>query len=127
MCIRDRCTRIYKAQEQIEVIPKLEVDIVREFNFLVEQHFKEKHSVSEYADMLNKSPKTLSNLFGKFHTKSPLKMIQDRIMLEARRMLRYTEKPVSEIGYDLGFNDIQSFSRFFKKNEGHSPSEFRLT
>ncbi len=121
------CTRIYKAQEQIEVIPKLEVDIVREFNFLVEKHFKEKHSVSEYADMLNKSPKTLSNLFGKFHTKSPLKMIQDRIMLEARRMLRYTEKPVSEIGYDLGFNDIQSFSRFFKKNEGHSPSDFRLT
>ena len=120
------CTRIYKAQEQIELIPKIESDIVRQFNYLVEKHFKEKHTVSEYADLLNKSPKTLSNLFGKFHDKSPLKLIQDRIMLEARRLLRYTEKPVSEIGYDLGFNDIQSFSRFFKKNEGNSPSDFRL-
>ena len=108
------------------MIPKIESDIVRQFNYLVEKHFKEKHTVSEYADLLNKSPKTLSNLFGKFHDKSPLKLIQDRIMLEARRLLRYTEKPVSEIGYDLGFNDIQSFSRFFKKNEGNSPSDFRL-
>lgn len=121
-----QCTRIYRSQENIPAEPKPESDLVREFNFLVEQYFKDKHTVSEYADMLNKSPKTLSNLFGKFHNKSPLKLIQERIMLEARRLLRYTEKPISEIGYDLGFNDIQSFSRFFKKNEGNSPSDFRI-
>ena len=107
-------------------IPAIEFDIVREFNYLVEKHFKEKHSVAEYASLLNKSPKTLSNLFGKMHDRSPLKVIQDRLMLEARRLLRYTEKPISEIGYEIGFNDIQSFSRFFKKNEGRSPSEFRI-
>jgi len=119
------CTRIYKSNEKLDKIPVVESDLIREFNFLVEQHFKSKHSVAEYAELLNKSPKTLSNLFGKLHDKSPLRMIQDRVMLEARRLLRYTEQPISEIGYDIGFQDIQSFSRFFKKNEGISPSEFR--
>jgi len=121
------CTRIYKANVKLDTLPVVESDIVREFNFLVEQHFKTKHSVSDYAELLNKSPKTLSNLFGKLHDKSPLRLIQDRIMLEARRLLRYTEKPVSEIGYSVGFQDIQSFSRFFKKNEGSSPSDFLLS
>lgn len=120
------CTRIYKSQENLDALPAVETDIVRQFNFLVEQHFKVKHTVSEYATLLNKSPKTLSNLFGKFHDRSPLRMIQDRVMLEARRLLRYTELPISEVGYELGFNDIQSFSRFFKKNQGESPTEFRI-
>ena len=121
------CTRIYKSQENYNNIETTQVDIVRDFNFLVEQNFTEKHSVAEYASMLNKSPKTLSNLFGKLSEKTPLQIIQDRIMLEVRRLLKYTDKPVSEIGYEVGFQDIQSFSRFFKKNEGVSPSDFRST
>ncbi len=120
-------TRIYKSQENFNKIESTQVDIVRDFNFLVEQHFKEKHSVAEYAALLNKSPKTLSNLFGKISDKSPLQMIQSRIMVEVRRLLKYTDKPISEVGYEVGFQDIQSFSRFFKKNEGVSPSEFRLS
>lgn len=118
-------TRIYKSQDSYEAIETPQVDIVREFNYLVETHFKEKHAVSDYAALLNKSPKTLSNLFKKVYDKTPLQLIQQRIMLEARRLLRYTDDPISEIGYDVGFNDVQSFSRFFKKNEGVSPSEFR--
>lgn len=119
------CTRIYKGQENYQAIDNKQVDIVREFNFLVEQHFKEKHTVAEYATILNKSPKTISNLFGKVSEKSPLQIIQNRIMIEVRRLLRYTEMPVSEIGYQVGYQDIQSFSRFFKKHEGVSPSQFR--
>ena len=120
------CTRIYKSTQDLDKLPPKETDLIREYNFLVEQYFKKTHTVAEYAQMLNKSPKTLSNLFGKSKAKSPLKTIQDRIMLEARRLLRYTDAPISEIGYEIGFQDIQTFSRFFKKNEGISPSEFRL-
>lgn len=119
------CTRIYKSQANFSAIDTKQVDIVRDFNFLVEKHFKEKHTVTEYASLLNKSPKTLSNLFKKLNSKTPLQMIQSRIMLEVRRLLRYSDKPVSEVGYDVGFSDVQSFSRFFKKHEGVSPSEFR--
>lgn len=118
------CARLYKAQKKY---PKKEqeINILREYNFLVEQHFKDKHSVAQYAELLHKSPKTLSNIFSRFDSKTPLQYIQERIMLEARRLLHYTEKPIKEISYDLGYDDIQAFSRFFKKQEGISPSEFK--
>lgn len=119
------CTRIYKNQNNYNALDKYSTDIVREYNFLVEQHFKTRHTVLEYAEMLNKSPKTISNIFSKLKTKTPLQFIQDRIMLEARRLLRYTDTPVKEIAYELGYEDLQTFSRFFKKNEGFSPSQYK--
>ncbi|WP_103865186.1 AraC family transcriptional regulator [Aquimarina sp. I32.4] len=118
------CARLYKLQKKYPV-ENQEIDIIREYNFLVEKHFKDKHSVAEYADLLHKSPKTLSNVFSKFNSKTPLKYIQERILLEARRLLHYTEKPVKEIAYELGYDDIHSFSRFFKKKEGISPSQYK--
>ncbi|WP_271783631.1 helix-turn-helix domain-containing protein [Aquimarina algiphila] len=118
------CARIYKSQENYPS-KKEDSDMVREFNFLVEQHFKTKHSVSEYASLLHKSPKTLSNIFSKIGSKTPLQYIQDRKMLEARRLLHYTNKQIKEIAYEIGYDDIQTFSRFFKKQEGISPSEFK--
>jgi len=119
------CTRIYKDQMDFEQIEIKQIDLIRDFNFLVEQYFKSKHSVDEYALLLNKSPKTLANLFKKTGNKTPSQFIQSRIMLEARRLLRYTDKSVSEIAYEIGYEDIQSFSRFFKKQEGQSPSDFK--
>jgi AraC family transcriptional activator of pobA len=119
------CTRVYKTQENFDQLELSNDTVIRAFNFLVEQHFREKHTVSEYAQLLNKSPKTLANLFKKISDKTPLELIKNRRMLEARRLLSYTNDPISEIGYQIGFNDIQSFSRFFKKNESSSPSEFR--
>lgn len=121
------CTRIYKSKNNFLKLKTTDVDIVREFNFLVEQHFKTKHSVLDYADLLNKSPKTLSNIFAKLAGKSPLQIIHERKILEARRMLWYTDKTIKEISYELGFQDIQTFSRFFKKAENVSPSEFKNT
>ncbi|WP_108868176.1 helix-turn-helix domain-containing protein [Aquimarina aquimarini] len=118
------CARLYKLQKNYPV-ENQEVDIIRQYNFLVEQHFRNKHSVAEYADLLHKSPKTLSNVFSKFNSKTPLQYIQERIILEARRLLHYTEKPVKEIAYELGYDDIHSFSRFFKKKEGISPSQYK--
>ena len=119
------CARIYKVQNENYQDTTPNVDIIREYNYLVEQHFKTKHSVNEYADMLNKSPKTLSNLFKKNGTITPLQFIQNRILLEARRLLSYADKSVSDIGYELGFSDVQVFSRFFKTKEGCSPQNFR--
>ncbi len=118
------CTRLYKKQQQYP-ITKNDSDVIREFNFLVEKHFKTKHTVIEYATLLNKSPKTISNTFSKLSSKSPLKYIQERIMLEARRLLYYTDKPIKEIAYEVGYEDIQTFSRFFKNQEGISPSDYK--
>lgn len=119
------CTRLYKEQTELTTFDKNQLDIVREYNYLVESNFKTKHKVADYAEMLHKSPKTLSNLFKKYNEKSPLQIIQNRTILEARRLLLYSDKSIKEIAYEIGYEDIQSFSRFFKKIEGISPSDFK--
>jgi len=119
-------TRVYKSQYDVQLLSPAQNDLVREFNYQVEHNFRTIHSVQSYAKLLHKSSKTLSNTFKKLGEKSPLILIQERIMLEARRLLYYTQKDVSEIAYELGYSDIQTFSRFFKKKEGISPSTFRL-
>ncbi|MBL4577180.1 MAG: helix-turn-helix domain-containing protein [Flavobacteriales bacterium] len=118
------CTRLYKAQAHYPM-ERINSDIIREFNFLVEEHFKTKHTVAEYADLLNKSPKTISNVFAKMGSIPPLQYIQERKILEARRLLRHTDMQIQEVAYDIGYDNIQAFSRFFKNQEGISPSEFK--
>lgn len=119
------CTRIYKTKMNYTPLQAKEIDIVRHFHFLVEQHYKSKHTVKEYAELLNKSAKTLGNIFSIVSDKSPLQIIHERKLLEAKRMLRYADKSVKEVAYELGFEDIQTFSRFFKKSENRSPSEYK--
>lgn len=119
------CTRIYKNQIDIESLDTTSVDLVREFNYLVENHFRTNHSVASYAELLHKSPKTLSNLFKKIGNKTPLEFIQNRIILEAKNLLTHTKKGISDVAYEVGYEDVQSFSRFFKKKAGMSPSEFK--
>lgn len=106
-------------------LPEEKFHTIRKFNLLVEAHFKTEHSVSFYADQLFKSPKTLSNLFAVYNHKSPSQVIQERILIEAKRLLSYTEKPVKNICYELGFEDVAYFSNFFKKHYGSSPQDFR--
>ena len=101
--------------------------IIRKFNLLVEANFKSEHSVSFYAQQLCKSPKTLSNFFAIYNHKTPSQVIQERIFIEAKRLLSYTDKTIKQITFDLGFEDISHFSNFFKKLALISPLEFRNT
>lgn len=117
-------TRMVKRNLSQPSISNAHLNIVREYNILVEKHFREFHQVKEYANLLFKSPKTLSNLFIKYSEKSPIKVINDRILLEAKRLLLYSTKSNEEIATELGYN-AGHFSKFFKKNTGASPTEFR--
>lgn len=119
------CLRLYKRSKHWENENIEQINIIQEFNYLVETHFKTSHKVEDYAQKLNKSAKTLSNIFKKLTGKSPLQLIRERILLEAKRNLYYTDLTISEIGYDLGYEDLQSFSRFFKQMQGISPREYR--
>jgi AraC family transcriptional activator of pobA len=101
------------------------LDTVRSYNLMVENNYKTQHQVSFYAEQLNKSPKTLANLFAIYNHKSPLAVIQDRVSLEAKRLLLYTDKSAKEIAYELGFEDAAYFSNIFKKHTGYSPTDFR--
>lgn len=120
-----RCTRLYKEQNDFEGLDGSRYDLVREFNFQVELHFRSKHLVSDYAQLLNRAPKTITNTFAQLRQPNPLQIIHDRLLLEARRQLRHTDRAVKEIGYELGFKDVQTFSRFFKNGHGDSPTAYR--
>ncbi len=118
-------TRLAKTQLIVKKLDNDQIDVIRKFNVLVDEHYKTKRKVSDYAELLFKSPKTLSNLFGMYNQKSPQQLIQERIALEARRLLRFTDMQNQEIAYELGFNDPSHFSRFFKKMTNCSPTGFR--
>ncbi len=100
-------------------------NLLRKYNLLVEFHFKQQHQVQYYAGLLNKSPKTISNTFTLYSKKTPLQVIQERIVIEAKRLFLYTDKSVKEIADELGFDDAAHFSKFFKKRTSQSPSEFK--
>ena len=119
------CTRLAKTQCIVQTLDDHQIDTIREFNVLVDMHFREKQSVREYADLLFKSPKTLSNLFATYNQKTPKQIIQERIALEAKRLLHFTDKQTQEIAFELGFDDPGYFSRFFKKIVGESPSTYK--
>lgn len=119
------CTRLAKEQLIVKKIDHSQIDIIRRFNFLVDIHFKTKRQVSDYAYLLNKSPKTLSNLFLIYNQKTPHQIIHERVALEAKRLLHFSEKNTKEIAFDLGFDEPANFSNFFKKIVGLSPTEFR--
>lgn len=103
----------------------IETKLLKDFSILVEQNFKRIHSVSEYANRLALSPKSLTKNFQRVGVQSPSNFIKDRILLEAKRKLIYTDLSVKEIAYDLGFNDAAYFTRFFTKAERKSPLQFK--
>ncbi|NAY91809.1 helix-turn-helix domain-containing protein [Muricauda sp. JGD-17] len=118
-------TRLAKEQLIVKTLDNDQIDIVRKFNFLVDRHYKTKRRVSDYAEMMFKSPKTLSNLFATYNQKTPQQIIMERIALEAKRLMNYTDKQNQEIAYELGFNDPAHFSKFFKKMYQVSPTAYR--
>jgi AraC-type DNA-binding domain-containing proteins len=121
-----KTTRIAKLQtESYRQFPDERMDIVRKFALLLEENFKDQHQVSFYADALNKSPKTLSNVFALLKQPTPSALIRERLILEAKRYLHYTDKSAKEIAYDLGFESPTHFSRFFKQYAGTNISIFR--
>lgn len=120
-----KITRLYKQQANLSRIPTEELDVVRQYNLLVEKNFKEWHQVQDYANKMNKSPKTLSNLFAQYNAKSPLKIIHERVILEAKRLLIYTDFSVKEIAFEIGFEEVPPFNRLFKKITNSTPTKFR--
>lgn len=120
-----RCTRMAKEQILKNDESQSDIDVVRRFNVLVEEHFKTKKSVGEYAELMFKSPKTVTNVFSKYSEDSPLQVIHKRVIMEAKRMLLYTDKTAKEIGFELGYNDPAQFSKLFKNHTGKTTTEFK--
>lgn len=95
------------------------------FKELIEAHYRDRWSVVEYAAALAMTERSLRRLSQKFAKQTPVQVIHRRLLLEAKRMLLYTGKSVAAVGYDLGFEDPAYFTRFFIKQVGQTPLQFR--
>lgn len=120
-----KCTRLAK-QKFAGSLAAEDIDLVRHFNTLVEMHFRSLRKVSDYAELMNKSPKTISNVFSSLPGQSsPLHIIHGRVIQEAKRLLSYTDKTSKEISFDLNFSDPVQFNRLFKNFTGMTPGQFK--
>lgn len=102
-----------------------DTDLGRKFSQLVERYYNKFHSVAEYADLLHVSPKTLNRKIVSEKKTSPNVLIKNRIILQAKRLLAYTELTTKEVASQLGYIDQSYFVRFFKIQTGDSPLTFR--
>lgn len=95
------------------------------FRQTLEHHYRQLHTVKEYASRLNVSTKTLTSCVFESSHSTPLKIINERIILEAKRQLLHSDLKIKEIAFYLGFEDPSYFVKFFKRQTGCLPAEFR--
>jgi len=131
-CLKSFLIQIQRKKNQSEnlsdgpagLMGEKRLQLVRFINFISENYHKGL-TVSEYARLLHMSSRSLSEMTHQLLNKTPSQMIQERIILEAERMLLYSDLNINQIGYRLGFDDPSYFVKYFRKHTHTAPSEFR--
>lgn len=98
---------------------------VRNLQKVIDLHFKEHKHPSYYAELMHMSTRHLSRICNEVMQQSTGDLIQERVLLEAKRLLTYSKDPVVNIAYDLGYDDVSYFIRLFKQKCGLTPKAFR--
>ena len=99
--------------------------LYRRFSRVLERDFAAHHDAGHYADALATAPAALSHALSQVAGKSTKELVTDRVMLEAARLLRFTDRTIGEIAHSTGFGDPLYFSRAFKRHHGEAPTVFR--
>lgn len=122
-----KATRMWKKQHLEKAVQEKNNDLefFRKFTLLVDAHYKAKHTVADYADVLAMAPKTVTHKFKRLNLPQPNEVIKNRIILEAKRLLVHTSMTAKEIAHELGYDDPAYFSRQFQIKTGESPSGYR--
>jgi AraC family transcriptional activator of pobA len=100
---------------------------VQRFRQLIELHYRDNLSIEAFAKLLGVTRAHLHQACGRSARCTPLKLVHDRLVEEARLRLESTEFPVEQIAYGLGFRDPGYFNRFFKRLTGVAPGAYRQT
>jgi AraC-like DNA-binding protein len=109
--------------EEIKKGPDL--DFTSLFREVLEQYFTQVKNVSYYAEQLHISEKRLGQATRKILGKTPKVLIDERVLLEAKRRLVHEHQSIKELGYGLGFEEPTNFVKFFRKHTALTPLEFR--
>lgn len=103
----------------------VELDNLLLFKELLEKNFRKEKSVKRYALDLNQSEKLLHKATTQLIDKTPKQIIDERILLEIKRLLVHSTLSIKEIAYDLGFEEPTNFIKYFRKQMNITPAEFR--
>lgn len=115
----------FKRLRPINAIQEQQNSVFKQFVKLLEQQFAYKWSASDYAKALHISPRHLNRIIQQETKKNLTSVIQDRSILEAKRLLTFSDLTIREIATQLGFEDSAYFARFFRKKTNSSPTGFR--
>lgn len=118
-------TRDYQAQAKAEPGAAKGLNLLQQLEHLIDQHYKQHHPVSFYAGQMHMTVKQLNDTCKRTVGHTTSELIQQRVLLEAKRLLVHSHLTVSQIAAELGYFDNSYFSRFFKKHVGQSPERFR--
>lgn len=117
------------AARQYPAVPAADAGLplqqIRQFGALLNQHYRTRRSVSDYADLLHLSPNHLNALCRRMLNKTASTLIHERVVLEAQRLLSHSALGVAQVAYELGFEDASYFVRYFRKYTGTTPEAFR--
>ena len=117
--------RLHSDHRSADRSGRQDFELFSRFRGLVEEHYKEQWQVSRVAGRLRVTESRLNRLCLRLAGKSAFDLMQQRLMLEARRKLTYVPSGVASIAYELGFQDPAYFSRAFKRHTGMTPKQFR--
>ena len=111
--------------QKMDNTQKKDKSVYYQFLELMERHFFEEHQVVFYARQLGIPRRRLSDIIKLFHGQPAKNIIQERIILEAKRLLTFTNSNLKDIAYQLGFDTPTYFSRYFKKHTHQTPMEYQ--
>lgn len=98
---------------------------IRQLEQLIEKHYIKKKQPRDYADLMNLSPSYLNTICKEALGKTLTDLISERLILEAKRLFSYSDLNVTQVATKLNFADPSYFTRFFRKQTGVTPEEFR--
>ncbi|MBO2011913.1 AraC family transcriptional regulator [Hymenobacter negativus] len=107
--------------------PSADQRLLKTYQAKVEECFRELHEVGAYAALLHISAGHLSEVVKAQSGRPAIKHLHERLVLEAKRLLLYSALSLKELAFDLGFSDASYFNRFFKRETGTTPAEYRAT
>jgi AraC family 4-hydroxyphenylacetate 3-monooxygenase operon regulatory protein len=104
---------------------KEDIRILHLYNQFIENHYKEHLTLSQYAEKISITEARLNEICRRLSGLPSKRLIMDRLVQEARRLLSFSSISITEIGYELGFKDPAYFARFFRKNMGITAKQYR--
>ena len=113
------------AAEYGQQLDTSQMSAVAAFRQQVERHFASCKQVHQYADMLSLTPGHLNHLCRQHIGHTAGEVIRGRVVVEAKRLLLYSDDPVASIAAALGFDDTSYFGRFFRREVGRTPAAYR--